>query len=76
MAQADWNDNTRRDGIRVEKNTTIEGWCIISNDGHVKTHICPCCDRPMLAAHNAKLVADAIYPITTVTHVRRQRDGR
>jgi hypothetical protein len=55
-----WLNNTKRsDGLYVFK--SADTWAIRYKGNVIE--VCPCCDRSMLSARSARLVADAYYPL-------------
>ena len=61
-----WHGDQRADGVRVIPNhdrapTAPATWRILLPSG-LTIDECPCCDKPLLNARAAKLVAEAVYP--------------
>jgi hypothetical protein len=50
----------RRDGVTIEM--TEDGWTILTGGGTSLT-TCPCCGLSFRSARNARLVADAVFPL-------------
>jgi hypothetical protein len=66
MSAGDWTDNRRRDGLSVAPDHPDPGqarWLVLPGDGRPPVAYCPCCDRRMLTAEAAQLVADEVYPL-------------
>lgn len=66
MTEERWIEGKRRDGLAVVAG--LDGYVIMPAEGGLPIAHCPCCDKafPLGAKgrRGAKLVADALYPMT------------
>lgn len=62
MADADWKENVRCDGVRATYDGVADRWIVYTPNGETITN-CPCCSRPMQSFRAAQLVADKWAPM-------------
>lgn len=53
----------RTDRLQVVATPDGRAWIILPHDDRPAVDQCPCCNRPLLSARAAMLVANAVYPL-------------
>jgi hypothetical protein len=59
----DWTEDDRADGARIVQRDSGR-FAVDLGEGRGSLDTCPCCGKTFPTARSAKLVADAMYPMT------------